>query len=322
MKRARFVFAVMVFTECAAAGQAVPPFGAAGYAFPTTRVASGQVITLFVRGLSVEDAAAQGAPLPVNLNGVTVGVNTGIQSYPQSLPIFAIRSYPEECTANVQFCGVTAVTVQVPTEAACTPSAFPNDVCYGPTVITVSVQQNGATIEQVPLEISDPQPHILNTCDTILAQFGGCYPMVTHSNGHLISTAEPASPGETIVAYAVGLGETTPTVKSGAAAPSPAPAANRFVPVTLAFDLDLPPGSPPPPPLWAPTGQWITPDFAGLVPGFVGLYQINLRLPDKLPAQVHHCLDFQDVNTRILIGQGISEGQMQNVDTADICVRP
>src|SRR5258708_24148337 len=43
-----------------------------------------------------------------------------------------------------------------------------------------------------------PQPHILNRRDTIMGQFGGCYPMITHGNGHLVSTSEPAHSGGVI----------------------------------------------------------------------------------------------------------------------------
>ena len=60
----------------------------------------------------------------------------------------------------------------------------------------------------------------------------------------------------------------------------------------------------------------------GLVPGFAGLYQMNLKLPNALPPQIHRCKAFQEINTRILLGQGISEGTMTDVETADICVQP
>jgi hypothetical protein len=169
-----------------------------------------------------------------------------------------------------------------------------------------------------------PQPHILNRCDTIMGQFGGCYPMITHGNGHLISTSEPAHSGEIIVVYALGLGLTTPSVKSGVPAASPGPVAvfANLIPLSLSFLFDSPPGSPPPPVFWVPIGQWIKPSYAGLVSGFVGLYQINLKLPDVLPRGIHQCQAFQDINTRILLGDGLSEGIMADVETADICVQP
>ena len=224
------------------------------------------------------------------------------------------------CSSHSFDCDITAVTVQIPTEPLCIPSGFAND-CGGIPSITVSVEQNGMPGQLLQFSVLPraPQPHILNQCDTIMGQFGGCYPMITHGNGHLISTSEPAHSGETIVVYALGLGPTTPSVKSGVPAPSPGPTVvfPNLIPLSVSFLFDSPPGSPPPPLFWVPVGHWIQPSFAGLVPGFVGLYQINFKLPDGLPRGTHQC-----INTRILLGDGLFEGTMTNVETADICVQP
>jgi len=329
MKRSSFVLtalAVAVFFAGVLGAQSTIQIVTAGYSFPNPiPVAPGQVITLFVHGLNAVDATANTTTLPTMLSGVSVRVKNVIQGYPLLLPIFSIRSYSANCSAGmVQFCGSTAVTVQIPAEPTCVPSSLPNSCTFGPPpILTVSVEQNGVSGQEFQFSIQGAvQPHILNTCDTIMAQFGSCSPIITHANGHSITDSEPARPGETIVLYAVGLGPTMPTVKSGAPAPSPAPVAQFFVPLTVSFELDSPPDSPAPPALWMPTGKWIKPIFAGLVAGFVGLYQVNFALPNTVPAQLHRCQGFQDTNTRLLLGGGIGDTQMVNVDTADICLQP
>ena len=85
--------------------------------------------------------------------------------------------------------------------------------------------------------------------------------------------SRPARRGDTLVFYAIGLGPTVPVATSGAAAPSS--------------------------PLAAATGTWrvlfgqtgpfavgsveATPLFVGLTPGFVGLYQVNVTIPQDAP---------------------------------------
>ncbi len=70
----------------------------------------------------------------------------------------------------------------------------------------------------------------------------------------------PASPGEILETYGFGLGATTPTVADGAVAPNP-PAITSFPAVSI-----------------GPVFANVT--FAGLVPGLVGVYQVNVVVPD------------------------------------------
>jgi uncharacterized protein (TIGR03437 family) len=83
---------------------------------------------------------------------------------------------------------------------------------------------------------------------------------VTHANGKPINPSAPSVAGEELVAWALGLGPVNPSPPSGQASPTPAP-------ITGAMKL-LPGGAP---------------DYAGLSPGFVGLYQINFRAPSPAP---------------------------------------
>jgi uncharacterized protein (TIGR03437 family) len=78
----------------------------------------------------------------------------------------------------------------------------------------------------------------------------------------LVSAASPARPGEYLVLYLVGMGQTDYPPAAGAASPG-----NPLARVTSAPVVTL--GSSPAPVL-----------FAGLSPGSVGLYQIDIQVPN------------------------------------------
>jgi uncharacterized protein (TIGR03437 family) len=91
---------------------------------------------------------------------------------------------------------------------------------------------------------------------------GRDFAAAAHTDGTAITTAAPASPGETILIYGTGFGPTDPPVTSGrvfnGAAPTTAPVR-----------------------LWIGDSEAKV-DFAGLVSP--GLYQINAVVPDLPPA--------------------------------------
>jgi len=82
-----------------------------------------------------------------------------------------------------------------------------------------------------------------------------------------ITAASPASPGEIIVVYCAGLGAVTPTVLSGTAAPPAGPVSNTNNTVTATIG-----------------GTSAVVQFAGLAPGYVGLYQVNMVVPATVAA--------------------------------------
>jgi uncharacterized protein (TIGR03437 family) len=89
----------------------------------------------------------------------------------------------------------------------------------------------------------------------------GLATIVRADNGQLVTPTNPIHPGDTIIIYLTGMGATTPAVDDGMPAPlSPLATALTSPTVTLG-------------------GAALTMDWAGLVPGSVGLYQINATVP-------------------------------------------
>jgi uncharacterized protein (TIGR03437 family) len=92
---------------------------------------------------------------------------------------------------------------------------------------------------------------------------------ITHAGGAAVSAAAPATPGETLVIYMTGLGDVDGKLAAGQAAPS-TPLLHVLAPVVVQIG----------------TAQ-VAPDFAGLAPGYVGLYQVNVLVPQNLAAKTY-----------------------------------
>jgi uncharacterized protein (TIGR03437 family) len=78
--------------------------------------------------------------------------------------------------------------------------------------------------------------------------------------------------GEVVVMYAIAFGQTSPAVATGAGAPSAEPLA-RIGGFRARLGSSSPFGE----------GIDVIPEFVGLTPGFVRLYQVNVRVPENAP---------------------------------------
>jgi uncharacterized protein (TIGR03437 family) len=280
----------------------------AGYLFPAPiMVAPGQLITIFAKGVGStlkQPAFATGSNLPSSLAGVTItiGQDTNIPA-----PILEVR--PAAICPN---CGaMTAITVQIPYELKLPPQ---NGLFGGAFAF---VTENGAAGNWTILSPAPDQVHILTDCDTVIGgsgpSTGRCPWEVTHANGTLVSSASPASPGEALVVYAVGLGATNPAVNTGQPATKPTPTVGRFL---LSFDFRV--NALPSAFSFSEIVSSATPLYTGLTPGYAGLYQINFVVPDLAPG-LPPCGSGQGssfVNTNLtvtVIGQ-------TSFDSAAICV--
>lgn len=114
---------------------------------------------------------------------------------------------------------------------------------------------NGALSVPVMTDISPIQLGVAAQANgLVIAQHGVGSAYITENS--------PAKQGEVVVIYLSGMGATNPAVKSG----SPAPSSPPFAEVTAAPTVTL-------------NGQAAPVQFAGLTPGFVGLYQVNFQVP-------------------------------------------
>jgi uncharacterized protein (TIGR03437 family) len=125
-----------------------------------------------------------------------------------------------------------------------------------PGIATVEVRGSGPTTTfNVPVAPQSPGVFSVNQAGTGAA-------IATHGDYQLVTGQNPARPNETVLVFLTGLGAVTPGVASGAAAEG---ALRRVADPGLQVLFN---------------GIAGRVDFAGLSPGFAGLYQINAVVPD------------------------------------------
>jgi uncharacterized protein (TIGR03437 family) len=128
---------------------------------------------------------------------------------------------------------------------------------------TMTLRTPGGISDNFNFSILQAAPSIFRTGSA--GSNTGLATITRGDNGELVTPTNPLHPGDTAVIYATGLGRTSPPIDSGTPAPSdPLPAAVISPTVTLG-------------------GAPMAVDYAGLVPGSVGLYQINVVVPRAAP---------------------------------------
>jgi hypothetical protein len=293
-------------------GQSGPTLVGSANSLPSTvPVTPGQIVTLQVTGLKVvlsNPVRASQTPLPTVLAGISLTLNQttriGVASFP--IPLISIQQ-TNRCDSSVTGadCMVTSIVGQIPFEMSVVPlSGSPQ------TYITIS--ENGTSSKGFGVNPTVSNIHVVTGCGSIA---GSC---VTHSDGSLVTAASPAQPGEVLVIYAYGLGETNPAVPTGEPTPTSAPVVTNHIYLQFDFSPNAGPKFPSTNPLQPPVNL---PEFAGLTPGEVGLYQINVKLPVTFPA-VQPCATpstFWSVLSNLTIDISDNYG---SYDAAPICVQP
>lgn len=125
--------------------------------------------------------------------------------------------------------------------------------------VTLQVTSNGRSGPKVQIELKESAPALFEDTSR--------YVVATHADGTVISENAPAAGGEIVVLYATGLGPVDPALVENRI-PRQAASLRRFT----EFDVRL-------------GGIAVSRDrilYAGVTPGFAGLYQINVRLPDSV----------------------------------------
>jgi uncharacterized protein (TIGR03437 family) len=148
---------------------------------------------------------------------------------------------------------------------------IPPDLAAGTYPLIVrSISKHAAAVSQ-QVTVSKYAPAVLVSGDGQVA--------LVHADGSLVNKDNPATRDEHLTMYAVGLGPTTGGMVS-AGTPSPSS------PLAVTGTVEVFFGDP------SFKQAAIIVDWSGLAPGFVGLYQLNLRIPgfhingDALPITV------------------------------------
>jgi uncharacterized protein (TIGR03437 family) len=193
---------------------------------PLGPVAPGSLVAVFGSRLANSLAPAQALPLPLNLAGGSIL----IAGQPAPL-IFA-----SDGQVN---------------------AAVPYGIAVNTTQQAIATRDSSISVPQ-PLIIAPAAPGVFTLPD---GKQGIVVDVDPNAVQTVVDTAHPATVGHALVIYCTGLGEVTPAVQSGAAAPSNPPA-TVVNPVSVTIG-----------------GVPATVAFAGLTPTQVGLYQINVVVP-------------------------------------------
>jgi uncharacterized protein (TIGR03437 family) len=199
-------------------------------------LAPGGIVAVFGEQLSDSVAQAQSVPLGTSLGNATVTVN-GL-------------------AAPLYYASPGQINFEIPYETAA-----------GQAI--VQVQRDNQTGNSVSITVQPAVPRIL--------PLGiGNYAIAVLSDN--VTFAIPTTPGiasrpaqagvDTVVFYALGLGQTNPPGQDGQSSP-----AGQIAPAHVVIGESVLPG----------TGATVTPAYAGLTPGSVGLYQINVAIPANAP---------------------------------------
>ena len=205
--------------------------------------------------------AADNQPGPLAPNGIATLYGTGL-SYvtkaiaaqdirggvlPTVLPGTGVRILiNSKFPASIYFVSPTQVNFLVP-----------SILIAGPATVQLVIDSTPGPLVQVVIAATAPA----------FFQSDQANAVATRADGTVVTPANPAKAGEVVVLYATGLGRTTPDSGYGEIA-------NTAAPIRQLADLKI-----------TLAGTIVDPRrilYAGVSPGFGGLYQINLKLPDTL----------------------------------------
>ena len=126
---------------------------------------------------------------------------------------------------------------------------------------TMTIHTPGGVSDNFNFSVSSTAPSVFQSGSAS----SGLATIVRASNGELVTPTNPIHADDTVIIYLTGLGATSPSVDDGMPAPS-SPLATASVPPTVSLG-----------------GRGLNVYWAGLVPGYVGLYQINATVPFGVP---------------------------------------
>ncbi len=196
-------------------------------------------------------ALIPGSILPINASGVVTSAQTAPTPLPTSLA--GVRVLMNATPLPILSVAPGQIWFQVPFELS-----------PGPTVsvrLDHSSLFEGCPAVQVPIVARQPY----------FVQSSGYLTLAHQDFGSLVTHDSPVTPGEIVHAYAVGLGAVTPPMQTGIVTPG-----DPLHPLADPFDCFIGFGSGGPP---------VRVPFAGLAPGLIGIYQVDVQMPAALPSE-------------------------------------
>jgi uncharacterized protein (TIGR03437 family) len=241
VKRIVILLAVLVVLPCRA--ETSPPRQAPSYTEAS-----------IVNGASYEPGAVAANTFITiwgrNLAYITRGLSPGDIAngkLPTALPGAGVRVWIGGIAAFLYYVSPQQVNVLAPSNLS-------------PGTTEIQVQLDSIWGPPIPLTILPAAPALFQV------QAGEA--IAAHADGSVATADSPARPGEIIVLYATGLGDTTPRIGYGEIPAGLAWLANMKKFHVLIEGVEI------------PSSHVL---YAGAAPGFGGLYQVNLRLPDDTP---------------------------------------
>jgi len=184
----------------------------------------------------------------VNLYG-DFGVSTQANKVlPVPTELGGVQVFVNGIAAPIQLVSQNQISALIPYEIA------------GEYFATFQVEVKGSKSNQVTVYVDNTSPGIYT-----LNESGIGAGAILHTDYSAVTDANPAKPGETVLLFMNGLGPVTPQLADGQGASS-SPPNTSIEAADIAVVLD---------------GTLANVSFAGLAPGFAGLYQVNFTLPSS-----------------------------------------
>jgi uncharacterized protein (TIGR03437 family) len=240
---------------------AVPAFIASslvnGGSFSGLAPGVASIASLFGTNLSLGTALASSLPLPTSLSGTSVRLNNILA------PLFFVSPGQINLQIPWELMGLALASLTVTVDGVANSSATVNlpslaDGTHAATSapVTVGVSPLAPSIFSVNSQGTGQGAVLLANTDVIAAPAGSIPGRTT----------QPVARGGFITIFCTGLGDVTNRPASGAAAGSSPLSTTANAATATVGGVNAPV------------------DFSGLAPGFVGLYQVNARVPTNAPA--------------------------------------
>jgi len=185
----------------------------------------------------------------VSIFGQNLGQQAAAASVPLPRTLGGTQVFFDTIPAPLYVVTPGQLNVQVPWELGSAKSAI------------VTIVRNGVPGVPVEVDLAPYQPGLFAA-----ANIGAI--LVNSRTGRIVTPQEPTRAGDVLVGYATGLGLTAANPQTGEP-DAGSPLATTASPTRMVLN--------------GPAGEReVTPLYAGLAPGFIGVYQINFAVPSGL----------------------------------------